>query len=87
MTKDRIKAWLLEYAWLGTKEEQAREVDCIMSQDSWRYLEARKEQLRAQASGEEDCLEDVVNEFALSGLYECHDEPHLTTCPRASDDD
>lgn len=82
MTEEQIREWLLWYAWLGTEEQQTREVDCIMSQDGWRYLEARKEQLRTQASGEETNLEDQVDGYALSGLYECHDGPHLETCPR-----
>jgi hypothetical protein len=82
MTEEEIRAWLKEYAWLGTEEEQHREVTCIMAQDDWRYLEVRKEQLRGQASGEETDLEAEVNGLALSALYECHDGPHLDTCPR-----
>lgn len=83
MTEEDIRSWLIGYAWLGSDEEQRREVDCIMSQGDWKHLEARKEQLRAQASGEETNLEDEVNVIALSTLYECHDGPHLVTCPRA----
>lgn len=83
MTEDEVREWLLRYAWLGEPDERRREVDCIMSQDNWRYLEARKEQLRGQASGEETNLEEDVNGFALSALYECHGGPHLTTCPRS----
>lgn len=83
MTKKQIRAWLREYAWLGTEEEREREVTCIMSQDDWKYLEARKEHMRGQASGEETNLEEMVDGIALSGLYECHDGPHLDTCPRS----
>jgi len=83
MTEEQIRAWLLDYAWLGTPERQRREVDCIMSQDDWKHLEVRKEQLRGQASGEETDLEEQVDGYALSGLYECHDGPHLDTCPRS----
>lgn len=83
MNKAKIESWLLDYAWSGTEDEQRREVECIMAQDGWHYLDARKEQLRAQASGEEENLEVQVNEYALSALYECHDEPHLNTCPNA----
>jgi hypothetical protein len=83
MTREKIQAWLRDYAWLGTPEEQEREVTCIMAQDDWKHLEARKEQLRGQASGEETNLEEQVDEFALSALYECHDGPHMDTCPRA----
>lgn len=83
MTKQEIRAWLVRYAWLGTTEAQEREVDCIMAQDDWKRLEVRKEQLRGQASGEETDLEVEVDEFALSALYECHDGPHLDTCPQS----
>jgi hypothetical protein len=83
MTEEQIQAWLHKYAWLGTEEEQNLEVACIMAQDDWKYLEVRKEHLRAQASGEETNLEEQVDEFALSALYECHDGPHLDTCPRS----
>lgn len=82
MTEDKVREWLLGYAWLGTDEERTREVDCIMSQDGWMYLDAREEQLRGQASGEETNLDADVHGFALSALYECHDGPHLATCPR-----
>lgn len=85
MTKDEVRTWLLWYAWLGTSDEQTREVDCIMSQDDWKHLEVRKEQLRGQASGEETNLNEEVDGYALSGLYECHDGPHLATCPRNRD--
>lgn len=81
-----VRAWLLKYAWLGDADYQRREVDCIMSQDDWKYVDARMEQLRAQASGEEADLETEVSDFALSALYECHDGPHLATCPHARDE-
>ena len=81
MTKDEIQAWLLNY--VVPAEEQLRVVDCIMSQDGWKYLELHREQLRAQASGEETHLEEQIDGYVLSGLYECHDGPHLATCPRA----
>lgn len=81
-TESTIRDWLIGYAWLGTWEEQKREVDCIMSQDGWRYLDARIEHVKGQASGEETDLDTEANEYVLSALYECHDEPHLPTCPR-----
>jgi hypothetical protein len=79
MTKTQIRAWLLDYAWLGTPAEQASEVECILAQDDWRYLDARTEQFRGQAEGDEQAKE--AEGFALSVLYECHDGPHLSTCP------
>jgi hypothetical protein len=83
LTKESIQTWLLNYAWLGTAEERVREVECIMSQDDWEFIDARAEQLMSQASGEETDLVGEATGFALSALYECHDAPHLSTCPRA----
>lgn len=83
-TEDQIREQLLDYAWLGTPDEQRREVDCIMAQDGWKYLSARSEHLMAQRSGENSVEDDraLADGLALSGLYECHDVPHLPTCPR-----
>jgi hypothetical protein len=80
-----IRAWLLDYAWLGTAEERAREVDCIMAQGGWRYLDAQAERLAGQAWEPGPEAVDEATGFALSALYECHDGPHLPTCPRAKD--
>lgn len=84
LSRKGIEDWLLKYAWANDGDEDAnkREVACIMSQDGWEYVGARADQFMGQASGEET---DIVNEatgFALSALYECHDGPHLDTCPR-----
>lgn len=80
MTEDQVRAWLLRYAWMGTSGEQAREVECIIAQDGWKYLDARIERTKGQAWDEEQATE--AEGFELSALYECHDEPHLATCPR-----
>jgi hypothetical protein len=82
--KEAIREWLLRYAWLGDAEYQRREVECIMSQDEWQYIDARIEKYKGQASGEEVDLDGEATGFALSGLYECHDAPHIPTCPHAS---
>lgn len=79
-----VRRWLLDYAWSGTPEEKEREVNCILSQEDWKYLDARVERDMGQWSEEGDHRQ-VLNEawgFELSALYECHDEPHLATCPR-----
>jgi len=83
-TYDSVKAWLLEYAWLGSPTERAAEVDCIMAQNDWEVVDAIVERYMGQWSGEGDHSEALkeATEFALSGLYETHDEPHLTSCPR-----
>jgi len=83
MSEEDIKNWLLGYAWLGSVEEREREVECIMAQDDWKYIDARIERSLGQAwdPGAEGVL-DEATEYALSSLYECHDAPHLPTCPR-----
>lgn len=84
VNQEAIKTWLLGYAWLGSTEERAAEVECIMAQREWEYLDARVEHLLGQRSGERTVEEDLseAEGMALSGLYECHDGPHLPTCPR-----
>lgn len=80
LTKENIKAWLLDYAWSGTEEDQRATVDCIMAQeDNVAYLDARIEQLSGQAWDDEQAKEAFG--FALSELYECHGGPHIETCP------
>lgn len=80
-TKAAIHAWLLRYAWLGTADEQQREVDCIMAQDGWHHIGARADQFAgAQFEPGPEAFDEGV-QFALSELYECHDGPHLPTCP------
>lgn len=84
MTREEITAWLTRYAWLGTEEEQAREVECIMSQDDWEYIDVTAERFNGAQFGDGEHDGDG-DEFALSALYECHDGPHLATCPRNHD--
>jgi hypothetical protein len=81
MSEDEVRQWLLEYAWMGTEEDKAATVECIMHQDDWRYVDARAESFAgAQWSpGPEAFAEGLA--FALSSLYECHEGPHLETCP------
>lgn len=78
-TAESIRKWLLTYAWAGTPDERAAEIDCIMAQDGWKHLAARVERIRGQAWDAEQATE--AEEFELSALYECHDAPHLPTCP------
>jgi hypothetical protein len=83
MTKDQVKAWLLAYAWMGDGKDAAR-VDCIMSQDGWKYIDAVADQFAgAQETGGGPAEMAEGTEFALSALYECHDGPHLATCPES----
>lgn len=85
MTKDQIRQFLLEYAWLGTAEEQAREVECILAQEDVElFVEVKGEQY--DGAQDPDNRPEMDGEmFALTALYECHDGPHLPTCPRSKD--
>jgi hypothetical protein len=83
MNEEMVREWLLEYAWLGTDAEKIREVECIMAQDHWKYVSARADQYAgAQESPGPEAFAWGTG-FALSELYECHDAPHLPSCPRA----
>ena len=45
LNKEQVRAWLLDYAWLDdTPEEKAAEVDCILAQDGWQYIDAVADQ-------------------------------------------
>jgi hypothetical protein len=80
MTEQKIRAWLLGYAWLDDGHDGDR-VDCIMSQDGWRYVDdvADKFAGAQESPGPKAFSEGTM--FALSALYECHDGPHIETCP------
>ena len=82
MTADEVRRWLLAYAWLGTPEEKESEVACIMSQDGWRYLAERADRYAGAQAEPGPKAYAEGHDIALSGLYECHDAPHLATCPR-----
>jgi hypothetical protein len=86
MTEEEIRAWLIDYAWLGTPEEQVLEVDCIMAQKDWQVYDARADQYSSAQNepGPEAFAEGIG--FALSELYECHTGPHTETCPRRRDE-
>lgn len=82
MDEASIRDWLLKYAWFGTEQERAREVECIMKQRDWEHIAAIADKYAGaqEESGPSAFSEGI--EFALSSLYECHDEPHISTCPR-----
>jgi hypothetical protein len=81
VTEQQARDWLREYAWLGTEDEKDREVECIMSQGGWRHVGAMADKFAGaqEEPGPVAFTEGVL--FALSALYECHDGPHLPTCP------
>lgn len=83
--KEAVRAWLLDYAWMGSDDEKERTVDCIMAQDGWEFISAVADKYAgAQEETGPKAFADGEG-FALSALYECHDGPHLPTCPAARD--
>lgn len=81
MSEDQIRAWLLGYAWLGSLDEQAREVECILAQDGWRHVGGVADQFAGAQEEPGPAAVAAGSEYALSALYECHDGPHLPSCP------
>jgi hypothetical protein len=82
MTEDRVRQWLLAYAWAqDTPDEKARVVECIMAQGAWQHIDALADQYAGAQwePGPKAFAEGV--QYALSALYECHTGPHLDTCP------
>jgi hypothetical protein len=92
--KDAIREWLFDYIWGGPAYQTPSEaelvvkyknnvIECIFSQDTWQYLDVRIEKLMSQRSGERTVREDMEEALGLelSSLYECHEGPHLPTCP------
>lgn len=83
-TEAKVRAFLEDYAWMPytAPEERAAEIDCIMVQVDLAVLDGLTEKYAGQAwePGPEAWRE--AHGFALSALYECHDEPHTETCPR-----
>ena len=84
MTKAQIRAWLLDYAWLDEPEAaKAANVDSIMAQEDYEFVDVVADQFAgAQETGGGPAEFAAGMEFALSALYECHEGPHLPTCPR-----
>lgn len=81
-SRDAVRSFLLGYAWLGAQEERVREVDCIMSQDGWRHVDLVADRFAGAQEETGPAAFAAGEEFALTALYECHDGPHLVTCPR-----
>jgi hypothetical protein len=82
LTKKQVRAWLIKYAWAEDSDDaRERVVDCILAQDSWEYTDAVADRFAgAQWEPGPEAFDEGTG-FALSALYECHDEPHLATCP------
>lgn len=69
MNEAEVRAWLLKYAWTGTEAEQAANIDCIMAQGSWRYIDARADQYAGAQNEPGPAAMDNGTQFALSELY------------------
>jgi hypothetical protein len=80
-TREQVRNWLLKYSWLGPKERDERIVDCIMSQDGWKSIDAVADKYAGAQNEPGPAAFAEGTEFSLSALYECHDGPHLDTCP------
>jgi hypothetical protein len=83
LTEAEVRAFLLDYAWLDdTPGQKAAEVDCILAQDGWQFIDVMSEQFaNAQWKPGPAAVDEGVG-FALSALYECHNGPHIASCPR-----
>lgn len=80
-SESAIRAWLFAYMGGMSQAERLAEIDCIMAQDSWMYIDALADKFAGSQwqQGPEAFSEGV--EYALSALYECHDGPHRDDCP------
>jgi hypothetical protein len=81
--EEAVRVFLTGYAWLDdTDEEKQREIDCIIAQGGWEFASALADKFAgAQFEPGPEAFADGMG-MALTGLYECHDEPHLPACPR-----
>lgn len=81
LTKEQVEEMLLAYAWAGDAESQKREVECIMAQNEWELIEVQADKYAGAQFEWHPGLMDEATGWAVSALYECHDGPHLKTCP------
>lgn len=94
MTENEIREWLKGYVGEGPAfqtpleraslaQRNADVIDCIMSQDDWKHVDIQAERfMNAQfGDGDPEQVRRDAEGFALSALYECHDAPHIATCP------
>jgi hypothetical protein len=75
--------WLMKYAWNeATDAERSAKVNCILSQDDWRHVDAVADKYAGQheSGGGPEAFTEAMG-YALSALYECHDGPHTSDCP------
>jgi len=83
LNKEQVRTWLLQYAWMpDTSEQKAAEVECILAQDGWQYIDAVADQYAGAQNEPGPAAFDEGTQYALSALYECHSSPHTDKCPR-----
>jgi hypothetical protein len=82
ITRDNVRTWLLDYAWMGPRDRDERIVECIMMQpDSVETIDAIADQYAgAQESPGPKAFAEGI-QYALSALYEAHCGPHAPCCP------
>ena len=84
-TCEQVRQWLLAYAWAETTpEEKTAVVECILSQDDWKFVDAVADKFAGAQAEPGPAAFSEGTEFALSALYECHVGPHLPSCPSRS---
>lgn len=73
-----VETWLLTYY----KEDYVRPyLPCIKEQGDWQYVASHADQFAGAQPGDgEDAFSEGM-EFAISALLECHDGPHIASCP------
>ena len=83
--EDEEDRWQVVETWLTTHYSSdyltPDLLACIRSQDDWRYIDVRADRFAGAQAGEDDHDFDRGIDFAISALVECHDGPHLETCP------
>jgi hypothetical protein len=76
-----IRAWLFAYLGGMGQAERMAEIDCIMAQGDWQYIDAVADKFAgAQWEPGPQAFSEGI-EYAISALYESHEGPHNDDCP------
>jgi hypothetical protein len=76
------REWLLANYLVPDREAEAF-LDCVEAQGGFDYLDAQAERYAGMAWEPGPAAVDEGYAFALTALVECHEGPHLATCPDA----
>lgn len=80
--RDNLRAWFTWYAYCGTPEEQAANVECILTKEFDLITTRADMYAGAQFEPGPKAFREGIG-FALSEMYECHTGPHTPQCPEA----